>query len=78
MLELFTAALNVFSQERQIHFKKKRFELAQKIEDLKAAKYPNYSKAAVMRAEKELENFDDSFSMEFKTELNKLLAKVSQ
>lgn len=76
MKELITAALNVFSQERQIYFKNKRFKLAQKVEEEKAKKYPNYSKAMEMRAKKELENFDASFAVEFKTELQKLLSKA--
>lgn len=78
MKELITAALNVFSQERQIYFKNKRFKLAQKIEEEKAKKFPHYAKAEVQRAQKELENFDKSFALEFKGELSKLLAKVSE
>ena len=76
MIELFTTALNVFSEERQIHFKNKRFKLAQKIEDEKAKKYPDYAKAEVMRAIKEIENFDQSFAIEFKSTLGKLIEKA--
>ena len=78
MTELFTTALKVFSQERQTYFKNKRFKLAQSIEEEKAKKWPHYAKAEVMRLEKELKNFDESFAMEFKSTLGKLLEKVSQ
>lgn len=75
MIELFTAVLNVFSQERQTYFKNKRFKLAQKIDDEKAKKYPHYAKAEVLRAEKELNNFDRSFAIEVKGEIQKLIER---
>lgn len=78
MIELFTTALNVFSEERQIYFKNKRFKLAQSIENEKSEKYPDYAKAEVMRLEKELENFDASFAIEFKSTLGKLIEKVGK
>lgn len=76
MIKLFTTALQVFSEERQIYFKNKRFKLAESIEEEKAKKYPDYAKAEVMRLEKELKNFDDSFAIEFKSTLGKLIEKV--
>lgn len=73
MKELFTAALNVFSQERQIHFKNKRFKLAQAVEETKSKKFPFYSKAKVMKAERILEDFDESFALQFKSKLMQVL-----
>lgn len=58
MTKLFTLALQVFSTERQLHFKTKRFDLCQKIEEEKAKKFPDYADAEIMRAERELKNFD--------------------
>lgn len=78
MIELFTTALKVFSNERQTYFKNKRFKLTQSIEDEKSKKWPYYAKAEVMRLEKELENFDKSFALEFKSTLSKLMEKVRQ
>lgn len=76
MIELFTTALKVFSEERQIHFKNKRFKLAESIEEEKAKQHPHYAKAEVMRLERELKNFDESFAIEFKSVLGKLIEKV--
>jgi len=73
---LMTAAMNIFSTERQLHFKKKRLQLVKDLEAAKALKYPHHSRAKVILARKALEAFDESFAMEFGTVLTQLLNKV--
>lgn len=73
MKELFAAAMNLFSQERQIYFKNKRFKLAQEVENAKSKKFPFYSKAKVVKAERLLEDFDESFALEFKSKLMQVI-----
>lgn len=75
MKAIIAAALSLFSQERQIYYKNKRFNLAQDVEIAKSHKFPFYSKAKVIKAERMLEDFDESFALEFKSKLMQMIDK---
>ena len=71
LTQLFTASLNVFSEERRRHFMAEYLKLRKAVDDAQNAYFPYFSRTKIALAEQALVRFLDAYSKELQLEIAK-------
>lgn len=71
LARLFTASLNVFSEERKRHFMSEYLQLRKEVDDARNAYFPYFSRTKIALAEQALIRFLDAYAKELQIETTK-------
>lgn len=76
--EIVLTGTKIFSKERERYFQKRLYEANKLVQSESDARSPDYSDAKKALAERELETLLTSYSTEFKSAIDAIIAKVGQ